>query len=83
MTYAGDAGGDGNLVVGSHGLVGGRDLSTAYAHMGSYAVREQAVVRGQRLGSVGSTGNPAEPHLHFEVRLDGEPVDALDHVDPP
>jgi murein DD-endopeptidase MepM/ murein hydrolase activator NlpD len=84
VTYAGYASGYGTLVVISHGTRGGRDLSTGYAHMGQIAVREgQYVERGQRVGAIGNEGNSTGPHLHFEVRLDGEPVDPLDYVDPP
>jgi murein DD-endopeptidase MepM/ murein hydrolase activator NlpD len=84
VTYAGYAGGYGTLVVVSHRTVGGRDLSTAYAHMGDLTVREgQAVSRGDKLGEIGNEGNSTGPHLHFEVRLGGDPVDPLDYVDPP
>ena len=84
VTYAGYAGGYGTLVVVSHGRRGGRDLSTAYAHMGDLVVREgQMVDRGDKLGEIGNEGNSTGPHLHFEVRLGGDPVDPLDYVDPP
>ena len=84
VTYAGYASGYGTLVVVSHGTVGGRDLSTAYAHLSVMTVREgQTVARGDRIGSIGDEGNSAGPHLHFEVRRDGEPVDPLAWVDPP
>ena len=84
VTFAGDGGGFGNFVVISHRTVDGKDVSTAYAHMESIAVREgQLVNRGDPVGGVGSTGNSTGNHLHFEVRLDGNPVDPLDYVDPP
>ena len=84
VTYAGPASGYGTLVVISHGTVGGRDLSSAYAHMGSISVRTgQLVTRGQRVGSIGNEGNSTGPHLHFEVRLGGDPVDPLRYVSPP
>jgi murein DD-endopeptidase MepM/ murein hydrolase activator NlpD len=84
VTFAGYAGGFGNFVVVSHRTVDGRDLSTAYAHMESIAVREgQLVDRGDRVGAVGNTGNSTGNHLHFEVRLGGDPVDPLDYVDQP
>ena len=84
VTYAGYARGYGTLVVVSHGTVGGRDLSTAYAHMGQLSVREgQTVRKGQKVGEIGNEGNSTGPHLHFEVRLNGNPVDPLDYVSPP
>ncbi len=84
VTYAGYASGYGTLVVVSHGTKGGRDLSTAYAHMGDIDVSEgQSVRRGQKVGEIGNEGNSTGPHLHFEVRLDGDPVDPLDYVSPP
>ncbi len=84
VTFAGDGGGFGNFVVISHRTVGGQDLSTAYAHLNDIAVQVgQLVDRGDRVGGVGNTGNSTGNHLHFEVRLGGEPVDPLDYVDPP
>ncbi|MCW2714343.1 MAG: peptidase [Frankiales bacterium] len=81
---AGPASGYGTLVVVSHGTVDGRDLSTAYAHMGTISVRSgQDVSRGQQLGTIGNEGNSTGPHLHFEVRRNGDPVDPLDYVSPP
>ncbi|MBC7373210.1 MAG: M23 family metallopeptidase [Frankiales bacterium] len=84
VTYAGAAGGYGTLVVISHRTVNGKDLSTAYAHMSQLNVSEgQSVGRGDKVGEIGNEGNSTGPHLHFEVRLDGEPVDPLDYVSPP
>lgn len=83
VTYAGSASGYGTLVVVSHGLVGGRDLSTAYAHMSTISVRPgQRVGRGTKVGEVGNEGNSTGPHLHFEVRSDGNPVNPRNYVSP-
>jgi len=84
VTSAGDASGYGTLVVVSHGTRGGQDLSTAYAHMSQLLVSVgQHVGRGQQVGAVGNEGNSTGPHLHFEVRLDGSPVDPLGYVSQP
>jgi murein DD-endopeptidase MepM/ murein hydrolase activator NlpD len=76
VVSAGWMGGYGNLVVVDHG--GG--LSTAYAHMSSMAVGGGSVSQGQVLGYVGCTGHCFGPHLHFEVRVNGSPVDPLGYL---
>jgi murein DD-endopeptidase MepM/ murein hydrolase activator NlpD len=80
VIYAGPASGYGRLVVVSHGS----RISSAYAHMSAISVREgQLVSRGQTLGRIGNAGTSTGPHLHFEIRVSGEPVDPLDYVSPP
>ncbi|HLW47508.1 MAG TPA: peptidoglycan DD-metalloendopeptidase family protein [bacterium] len=74
VLYEGWMTGYGKVIVLDHG--GG--ISTVYAHLSSYAVEPgQAVVRGQVIARVGSTGWSTGPHLHFEVRQDGQPVDPM------
>jgi murein DD-endopeptidase MepM/ murein hydrolase activator NlpD len=74
VLYVGWMTGYGNVVVLDHG--GG--VSTVYAHLSSYAVQPgEAVARGQVIARVGSTGWSTGPHLHFEVRQDGQPTDPL------
>ena len=54
----------------------GNGLATRYAHMSEALVEEgQEVAKGAVLGRIGSTGRSTGPHLHYEVRIDGEPVD--------
>ncbi len=66
----------GNYVVVSHG----NNESTLYAHMNSRAVKEGDVVsQGQVLGYVGTTGRSTGNHLHYEVRINGTRVDAVDY----
>ncbi|HSK27597.1 MAG TPA: M23 family metallopeptidase, partial [Jiangellales bacterium] len=66
----------GNMTVIDHGRLAGRSLTTVYAHQSTFLVAPGTVVRkGQRIGLIGSTGYSTGPHLHFEVRLDGQPVD--------
>ena len=77
VIYAGWLGGYGNLVVIDHG--GG--LSTAYGHQSQIAVSTgQSVGQGEIIGYVGSTGHSTGPHLHFEVRVNGEAVDPLGYL---
>ncbi len=69
-----DAGGYGNLVVIGHRA----GMTSWYAHLSRIAVRPgTCVVAGTPIGRVGSTGNSTGPHLHFELRLRGAPVDPL------
>ena len=84
VIFAGVASGYGTLVVIDHGTVDGRDIATAYAHMSALLVYDgQQVGPGQQVGRVGNEGNSTGPHLHFEVRRDGDPVDPLNWVSPP
>jgi murein DD-endopeptidase MepM/ murein hydrolase activator NlpD len=77
VIHAGWLGGYGNLVVIDHG--GG--LSTAYGHQQAiYVTTGKAVAQGEVIGEVGSTGNSTGPHLHFEVRVGGSPVDPLGYL---
>jgi secretion/DNA translocation related TadE-like protein len=71
VVQAGWAGAYGNLVVIDHGAA-----TTYYAHLAVIDVEAGTqVVAGQRIGSVGATGNATGPHLHFELRIGGVPHD--------
>lgn len=74
VVHAGWRGGYGLAVVLDHG--GG--LATLYAHLSRVTVAEGDVVDGaQKIGEVGSTGWSTGPHLHYEVRVQGEPRDPM------
>jgi murein DD-endopeptidase MepM/ murein hydrolase activator NlpD len=71
VTFVGRRPGYGNCVEINHG----NGLRTRYAHMSAFRTRSGAsVTAGQVIGAVGSTGRSTGPHLHFEVRLHGQPV---------
>jgi len=77
VVLAGWVSGYGNYTCIDHG--GG--LATCYAHQSSYAVSQGASVdQGQVIGYVGCTGHCFGPHLHFEVRINGTPVDPLGYL---
>lgn len=79
---AGRNGGYGNYTCIYHGeLRSGRGLSTCYAHQSRILVDVgDQVARGELIGRVGTTGASTGNHLHFEVRLDGEPVNPLRYL---
>lgn len=59
----------------------GGSLATLYGHLSARAVEDgDAVIKGQLIGYVGSTGNSTGNHLHFEVNLDGAPVSAWPYL---
>ena len=75
VTSAGwDPGGYGNLVVIQHRM----GMTSWYAHLSRIRVRVgTCLVAGRIIGRVGSTGNSTGPHLHFELRTRGAPLDPL------
>lgn len=72
VTYATYLGTYGKLVILKHA----KDTETFYGHLSQISVKTgQKVTKGTVIGKVGSTGHSTGPHLHFEVRVRGRPVD--------
>ena len=77
VVFAGTMSGYGNAIVVDHG--GG--VATTYNHLSGFSISGGASVsRGQTIGSVGCTGYCTGPHLHFEVRIGGSPVDPMPYL---
>jgi murein DD-endopeptidase MepM/ murein hydrolase activator NlpD len=77
VVLAGWTGGYGNYTCISHGGA----ISTCYAHQSRYGTSVGAnVSKGQVIGYVGNTGNSFGAHLHFEVRVNGSPVDPMGYL---
>ncbi len=72
VNFSGAMRGYGQIVVIDHG----NGIETAYAHLHNRAVQEgDRVEKHQKVGQLGATGNATTPHVHYEVRLDGDPID--------
>jgi len=77
ITIAGRQRGYGNVIYVDHGA----GLSTRYGHLSQIDVKiGQTVTRGQTIGLVGSTGRSTGPHLHYEVRINNQPVDPRQYL---
>ena len=70
-------GGYGNFVEIEHG----GHIETRYGHLSAYAVKQgEYVHKGELIGYVGATGDATGPHLHYEVRIDGDPVNPMPYL---
>lgn len=77
VLFAGWYGGYGQTVILDHG----NNVTTLYGHTSEIYVQEgQTVQRGTPIAAVGSTGLSTGPHLHFEVRIAGNPVDPQEYL---
>lgn len=78
VAYAGWESGFGNLVVIDHG----EGVETYYAHNSELLVAEgRPVEAGEHIADAGNSGFSLGPHLHFEVRVDGEPVEPIGYLE--
>lgn len=72
VDFSGSRPGSGHIVVLDHG----RGVITKYAHLSKIHVKTgQTVRKGEEIAAVGNTGKSTSPHLHYELRLNGIPVD--------
>lgn len=77
VIFAGWQNGYGQIVIIDHG----NGLTTRYGHLsGIDVIVGQVMARGEQVGRVGSTGRSTGPHLHYEVRINDEPVDPLQYL---
>lgn len=77
ISHSGWISGYGNTIIINHG----NGQQTLYAHADSLSVSVgQSVSQGQEVAKVGSTGNSTGPHLHFEIRVNGECVDPMKYL---
>jgi murein DD-endopeptidase MepM/ murein hydrolase activator NlpD len=69
--------GYGNYVIIDHGF----GYQSLYAHLSKINIKEgEKVVRGQSIGLIGNTGTSTAPHVHYEVRINGKPVNPIDYI---
>lgn len=81
VIFVGWYSGYGKVVIIDHGNINGLPTTTLYAHM-SVTIAKQGshVAKGQVIGKIGTTGYSTGPHLHFEVRQKGNPVNPLSFI---
>lgn len=80
VKFAGTQGGYGQIVILDHG----DGITTRYGHLSKIeVVSGQQLARGELLGRVGSTGRSTGPHLHYEVRINEEPVNPRAYLPAP
>jgi murein DD-endopeptidase MepM/ murein hydrolase activator NlpD len=77
VAFSGKQGGYGNVVRIDHGS----GVTSVYAHLFYASVRKgERVGKGQLVGRAGKRGNATGTHVHFEIRVDGRPIDPLPHL---
>jgi len=77
VIFTGRKGGFGNLIIIDHG----HGITTRFGHLSKILVKVgQHVKRGEKIGEIGNTGRSTGPHLHYEVRLNGVPVNPRRYI---
>jgi murein DD-endopeptidase MepM/ murein hydrolase activator NlpD len=77
VAFTGVQSGYGNLITINHGY----GITTNYAHLNDILVREgDTVKRGDKIGTIGISGRTTGPHLHYEVRINGVPMDPKTYI---
>ena len=77
VSFAGRQSGYGNVVKIRHAF----GYETVYAHLNSIKVKQgQTVSRGDRIGGMGNTGRSTGTHLHYEIRIGGEPTNPMPYM---
>jgi len=77
VTFAGNSGGFGSVIVLDHGY----GIRTRYAHLSEMAVRVgDRVDRGDRIGRIGNSGRSTGPHLHYEVEINGVCENPMNYI---
>lgn len=77
VSFAGRQSGYGNIVIIRHDF----GFETRYAHLNSISVSVgQRVSRGDRIGAMGNTGRSTGTHLHYEIRVGGNPINPLTYI---
>ncbi len=81
VIFVGWYSGYGKVVIIDHGNINGLPTTTLYAHMSTTIAKQGShVAKGQVIGKIGTTGYSTGPHLHFEVRQKGNPVNPLSFI---
>jgi murein DD-endopeptidase MepM/ murein hydrolase activator NlpD len=77
VVFAGIEGGYGKLLAIDHGY----GITTRYGHLDSILVKEgDKIKRGKKIGTIGHTGLTTGPHVHYEVRVNGVPVNPKNYI---